>query len=334
MPDTLSAFQLVRALPWWVLLPWGLGVLTAAGVAFTLFSSVGRRPRKVSATECPPVGSEDFVRAIGNTVNGLFVTGGTAELLDNGVRFFPAMFEAIRGAKQSVNFLAYIWKPGKVSDEMFAVLTERARAGVEVRVLLDGMGGIRAPEEGIAALRAAGGKVERFRPLRFGKITPVLQAHAPARHRHRRRGGIHRRRGRRGQLAGRRGGTRALAGQHGQGDGPLATSLQSAFAAPWANSCGEILVGPRFLSRPRGRGAGRRARDAPRLPRELPFGRRAPAAPLLPVLLPGRARAALRRELLFRPRPAAARGRHGAGPGGRGRADPHTGQAYRRQADP
>ena len=142
----------------------------------TLFTSFGRRPRRISATECPPVGSEDFVRAIAHTVNGQFVSGGTADLLNNGVRFFPAMFEAIRGAKQSINFVAYIWKPGKVSDDMFAALTERARAGVQVRVLLDGMGGIRAPKEGIAALRAAGGKVERFRALRFGKIT-VLQAH-------------------------------------------------------------------------------------------------------------------------------------------------------------
>jgi cardiolipin synthase len=246
MPDTLNTFRELRELPWWVLLPWGLGVLTASGVLFTLFSSVGRRPRRMSATECPPVGSEEFVRAIANTVNGLFIDGGAAELLNNGVRFFPAMFEAIREAKESINFLAYIWKPGKVSDEMFAALTERARAGVEVRVLLDGMGGIRAPTDGIAALRAAGGKVERFRALRFGKITRFYKR-------------MHRRAividGRVGFTGG------AAVGDQWLGDadtpehwrdcmvrvtGPLATSLQSAFAAPWANSCGEILVGPRF----------------------------------------------------------------------------------------
>jgi cardiolipin synthase len=246
MPDALNTFQEFRALPWWVLLPWGLGVLTAAGVVFTLFSSVGRRPRRISATECPPVGSEEFVRAAGNTVNGLFVAGGTAELLNNGVRFFPAMFETIRGAKQSINFLAYIWKPGKVSDEMFAALIERARAGVEVRVLLDGMGGIRAPLDGIHALRAAGGKVERFRALRFGKITRFYKR-------------MHRRAIVIDGVVGFTGG--AAVGDNWLGDadspdhwrdsmvrvtGPLATSLQSAFAAPWANSCGEILVGPRF----------------------------------------------------------------------------------------
>jgi len=246
MPEGLTAAQQVRELPWWVLLPWGLGILTAAGVVFTLFSSVGRRPRKASATESPPVESEDFLRAICNTINSISVTGGTAELLNNGVRFFPAILETIRGAKHSVNFLAYIWKPGKVSDEMFAALTERARAGVEVRVLLDGMGGIRAPREGIAALRAAGGKVERFRALRFGKITRFYKR-------------MHRRAIVIDGAFGFTGG--AAVGDNWLGDadrpehwrdsmvrvtGPLATSLQSAFAAPWANSCGEILVGPRF----------------------------------------------------------------------------------------
>jgi len=246
MPQTVETMRDLWALPWWVLLPWGLGVLGASGILFTLFSSVGRRPRRISATECPAVDTADFVRALEGTVNGLFVTGGTAELFNNGVQFFPAMFEAIRGAKQSVNFLAYIWKPGQVSDQMFAALTERARAGVEVRVLLDGMGGIRAPKEGIAALRAAGGKVERFRALRFGKITRFYKR-------------MHRRAividGKVGFTGG------AAVGDNWLGDaetpehwrdsmvrvtGPLATSLQSAFAAPWANSSGEILVGPRF----------------------------------------------------------------------------------------
>ena len=246
MPETLDTIRQIRGLPWWVLGPWILGLLTASGVVFTLFSSVGRRPRRISATECPPVRSEEFVRAIANTVNGMFVDGGSAELLNNGVRFFPAMFEAIREAKQSINFLAYIWKPGKVSDEMFTALIERAQAGVEVRVLLDGMGGIRAPRDGIAALRAAGGKVERFRALRFGKITRFYKR-------------MHRRAIVIDGTVGFTGG--AAVGDNWLGDadspehwrdsmvrvtGALATSLQSAFAAPWANSCGEILVGPRF----------------------------------------------------------------------------------------
>lgn len=249
MTSTLDAIRQVRELPWWILGPFLLGLLTASGVLFTLFSSVGRRPRRVSATDAPPVDSADFIHALCSAVDSTHFRGGTAELLDNGVRFFPAIFEAIRGAKDSVNFLAYIWKPGKVSDEMFAALTERARAGVEVRVLLDGMGGIRAPRKGIRDLQAAGGKVERFRALRFGKITRFYKR-------------MHRRAIVIDGTVGFTGG--AAVGDNWLGDadapehwrdsmvrvtGPLAASLQSAFAAPWANSCGEILVGPRFYPR-------------------------------------------------------------------------------------
>jgi len=249
MPEPVDTFRQFRELPWWVLGPWLVGVLTAAGVVFSLFSSVGRRPRRVCATEAPPVDSPDFIHALCNAVDSSFFRGGTAELLDNGVRFFPAILEAIRGARESVNFLAYIWKPGLVSDAMFAALTEKARAGVEVRVLLDGMGGIRAPRKGIAALRAAGGKVERFRALRFGKITRFYKR-------------MHRRAIVIDGVVGFTGG--AAVGDNWLGDadkpehwrdsmvrvtGPLATSLQSAFAAPWANSSGEILVGPRFYPR-------------------------------------------------------------------------------------
>jgi cardiolipin synthase len=249
MPDTLDTFRELRELPWWVLGPWLLGLLTASGVIFTLFSSVGRRPRRICATDAPPVDSPDFIQALCSAVDSSFSRGGTAELLDNGDRFFPAIFEAIASARQSVNFLAYIWKPGKVSDQMFAALTERARAGVEVRVLLDGMGGIRAPRAGIEALQAAGGKVERFRALRFGKITRFYKR-------------MHRRAIVIDGTVGFTGG--AAVGDNWLGDadepghwrdnmvrvtGPLAASLQSAFAAPWANSSGEILVGPRFYPR-------------------------------------------------------------------------------------
>jgi cardiolipin synthase len=64
------------------------------------------------------------------------------------VQIFPAILEAIRNAKHTVNFAAYIWEDGRASDEIFAALIERARAGVQVRVLLDGSRGLRAPEEG------------------------------------------------------------------------------------------------------------------------------------------------------------------------------------------
>ena len=93
----------------------------------------------------PPVDSDDFHLAVAGLVNAPLRQGGEATILNNGNAFFPAMLEAIREAQRSINFMVYIWEPGTVSRMFTDALVECARAGVQVRVLLDGLGGIRAP---------------------------------------------------------------------------------------------------------------------------------------------------------------------------------------------
>ena len=66
--------------------------------------------------------------------------GNKLEPLENGDAFFPAMFDAIRNAKRAVNFECYIVESDDTGRQLRDVLCERARAGVQVRVLLDGVG--------------------------------------------------------------------------------------------------------------------------------------------------------------------------------------------------
>ena len=68
------------------------------------------------------------------------ITGNKIELLHNGKEIFPAMLEAIRGARESVNFEAFLFHSGQVASQFRDALAERARAGIRVRVMLDGMG--------------------------------------------------------------------------------------------------------------------------------------------------------------------------------------------------
>lgn len=240
--------------------PWWLETLAAVGTAaliaglITLFSSAGRRPGQLFATEAPPVDSAEFLSAIAGVAGGPLRTGGSAQLLNNGKEFFPSMLEAFRGARKSINFSTYIWEKGQVSDQMLAAFVERARAGVQVRVLLDGMGGMKAPS--MDELKAAGGKVVVFRPARFGKFTT-----------------FHKRNHRRAIVID---GTVAFTGGAAVDDqwlgnaenkeqwrdtmvrvtGPLALTLQSAFADVWAAASGEILEGPRFFPAESGGTAG------------------------------------------------------------------------------
>jgi len=155
--------------PWWMTTLAAFGAVAIVAGIITLFSSAGRRPGQLWATQAPPVSSAEFLSAISGVTGGPLRTGGTAQLLNNGKEYLPAMLEAFRGAQKTIDFSAYIWEKGQISDQFLAVFLERARAGVQVRVLLDGMGGMQAPS--MDELKAAGGKVVVFRPARWGKFT-------------------------------------------------------------------------------------------------------------------------------------------------------------------
>ena len=181
-----------------------VGALALVAAAITLFSSLGRRPRNLEVTEVPPVESPDFLISVAGAAGVAVHGGGTARLLNNGSEFFPALLEAIRGARHNINFAVYIWEPGQVSDQFFAALIERARAGVQVRLLLDGIGGLRAPSKDLKAPARCGrqGRAVPASALRQAHALP--QAQPPAGDRHRRRGRVHRRGGGGRQVAGRR----------------------------------------------------------------------------------------------------------------------------------
>src|SRR5262249_23832639 len=224
--------------------------MAVSGVILALFFAVGSGPPKVRATAAPAVDSRDFLLTVAGNAGVPVREGGGARLLNNGVEFFPALLKALRDARKSIDFSCYIWEKGRVSDEVLAALVDRARAGVEVRVLLDGFGGIHAPRDGMDGLRAAGGKVETFRAPRLGKLTRFHK-------RNRRRAIV---------VDGTVGFTGGIAvGDKWLGDadteqhwrdsmvevtGPLAATLQTAFADLWAGTTGELLAGPKFFPPP------------------------------------------------------------------------------------
>src|SRR5688572_11566455 len=110
----------------------------------------------------PWPGEQAFQNAIDPEADTAFVGGNSAEILVNGARFFPAMLEAIRAARRSITLETYIWCPGQLSDDFVAALSERARAGVKVHVLADGMGTLKFRREDKERLRAAGVEYHKY----------------------------------------------------------------------------------------------------------------------------------------------------------------------------
>lgn len=232
--------------PWWLLLFAALGVIALLGAIVTLFFSLGRRPQGHCLTSMPPVGSTDFLLGVAGTVNAPLQKGGSARLLNNGDEFFPAILRAIEEARHTINFCVYIWEPGEVSDRISEALGRRAREGVEVRVLLDGIGAMLAPDDAIQRMQEAGVTVEWFRTLDLGKLTRFHKRN------HRRAIVID---GRVGFTGGAAVGDKWLGNAEDSEHwrdmmvelrGCVANNLQSAFTQIWASVCGEILVGPHF----------------------------------------------------------------------------------------
>jgi len=106
------------------------------------------------------------------------VDGNRVELLENGDASFPAMLEAIRGAQSSIHLESYIFRDGEIGRQFVDALARRARAGVQVRLLLDAIGSASFGDENVRTLEEAGARVEFFRPIHFGNLKKInLRTH-------------------------------------------------------------------------------------------------------------------------------------------------------------
>ena len=235
--------------PWWLLLLAVIGVVSIVAVIITLFSGVGDRPDSARLEGDCRVDSTQFLHALAGTINAPLARGGTAQLLNNGDEFYPAIYRALEEAEKTINFMVYIWEPGEVSDRIFSLLTRKAEEGVRVRVMVDGLGGHKAHDEKIARLRQAGAQWAWFHPPRFGMLTRMHKRN------HRRAIIID------GEI-GFTGGAAVMDkwlgdGVHGdcwrdcmvEVRGRIAGNLQSAFTSLWTHVTGEILVGEEFYGK-------------------------------------------------------------------------------------
>jgi cardiolipin synthase len=136
--------------------------LYTAKVLLNLF---GPQPRYTIAQDLnAPLDSEPFLQFLSIVTDG---TRRRAQLrrLRNGAEFYPEYLAAIRAAHRAINLEFYEFLPGEVATELLEALTERAGAGVEVRVLIDAIGSISTPNSLFDPLRRAGGHMCWYHPF-------------------------------------------------------------------------------------------------------------------------------------------------------------------------
>lgn len=120
-------------------------------------------------------GTDDvqYQRAMGVLLGPPIVEGNRFQALHNGDSIFPPMLAAIRGAQRSITFETYIYWSGDIGRQFAAALSERARAGIPVHVLLDWVGSAKIDEAFLQEMQAAGVQIRKFHKPAWYDITRV-----------------------------------------------------------------------------------------------------------------------------------------------------------------
>jgi cardiolipin synthase A/B len=192
--------------------------------------------------ELPSPDSEKFFPLLSAVIDEPALEVTAFEVLNNGAAFYAAELEAISKAHASVHLEAFILHVTPIGERFLDALTERAQAGVKVRVIVDAVGSMLTPDRFFRRLRAAGGEVSWYQPLRWY----TLKRYNNRTHRE-----LLVIDGKTAFVGGAGIGSAWDQGQHGRlpwrdtmvrVDGPTAAALQTVFVENWLESSGEILA--------------------------------------------------------------------------------------------
>ncbi|MBI2921513.1 MAG: PLDc N-terminal domain-containing protein [Planctomycetes bacterium] len=234
-----------------------------AGINRTQRRARRRMPdRHASAEGLPGCGGEARASAVGDleplarlgdqVALEPLVDGNSIEPLWNGEEAYPAMLEALAGAKKTVALCTYIFDCDEVGRKFVDALAAAAERGAHVKLLVDGLGGWWWLSKLGRLLRRRRLKVETFLPL---GLFPSRIAHFNLRN-HRKilvvdgavafSGGMN--------VSDRHYSGSSRPGRcrdvHFRLKGPLVAQCMRAFADDWRFAAGEILAGPDWFPPP------------------------------------------------------------------------------------
>jgi cardiolipin synthase len=189
---------------------------------------------------------DNMVPSLIGLTEGAIDQGNRVEIVQNGA-FFERLLGDVANARGSIHLESYIWWTGDICVRVADALAEKARRGVEVRVLLDYSGSSRMDRELRRRMEDAGCKVRRFRPLKISNVGRMNQRT------HRKIAVID------GRIAyvGGHGIAEQWTGQAQDRDhwrdtfvrmeGPVVNTVQGCFCENWIEETGEVPAGERYF---------------------------------------------------------------------------------------
>jgi cardiolipin synthase len=192
------------------------------------------------------VADPQFTRVMGHLLGPPLIHGSRVETFENGDAFFPVMLDAVRSAKQTINLEMYIYASDGIGAQFTDALEERAKAGVQVRMIVDAIGGDGFLKKDKKRLTDAGVKLETYHAVQW--YNPFSSARINNRT-HRKLLIVDGRVGFTGGAGISDGWTgSAQDGSHFHDlqyrcTGPIVAQLQAAFSDNWMKTSGEVLNG-------------------------------------------------------------------------------------------
>jgi cardiolipin synthase A/B len=202
---------------------------------------------KITNTLDVALDSEEFFCIVAALANAQIHHHNKVEVLTNGEVYYEAELQAIERAQNHINIEAYIFQKGEIAGRFLEALTQRARAGVQVNIILDALGSFASWDSYFKELTDAGGRLAWYHPIRWYNLPRFNNR-------------THREIIVIDGIVGFVGGAgiadhwyKTLKGKPRWRDtmvkieGGAVTSLQSTFAENWVEASGEILIGKNYF---------------------------------------------------------------------------------------
>lgn len=108
--------------------------------------------------------NKDIIYTLANSNNAHFTADNDVDIYPESNMFFNSLLEELKKAEEYINIQFYIFKDDRIGKEIIEILKEKAKAGVEVRLLYDAVGGRNLSKKAVKEMKAAGVQVANFFP--------------------------------------------------------------------------------------------------------------------------------------------------------------------------
>ncbi|MBC7475169.1 MAG: cardiolipin synthase [Candidatus Sericytochromatia bacterium] len=107
---------------------------------------------------------EDMIRLNLIGADSLYTQNNYVEIYTTGKEKFEALLTSLESAESYIHLEYYIFRNDIIGKQILKILEQKAKNGVEVKFLYDGIGGISLPNHVFKKLKQNGGKVACFFP--------------------------------------------------------------------------------------------------------------------------------------------------------------------------